>query len=85
VGLGPPGAEAPGYLTRVQATAAQEAAAPTPGVLTSTLRCPDTARHRRFYERLGFVAVARLPRYYHGHDFVEYLREPLVQVDSGAR
>jgi catechol 2,3-dioxygenase-like lactoylglutathione lyase family enzyme len=46
-------------------------------VLTSTLRCPDTDRHRRFYERLGFVAVARLPRYYHGHDFVEYLREPL--------
>ena len=27
----------------------------------------------------GFVAVARLPRYYHGHDFVEYLREPLLQ------
>jgi hypothetical protein len=20
-----------------------------------------------------------LPRYYHGHDFVEYLREPLAQ------
>jgi hypothetical protein len=36
-------------------------------------------RHRRFYERLGFVAVARLPRYYHDHDFVEYLREPLVR------
>ena len=25
------------------------------------LRCPDTDRHRRFYERLGFVAVALLP------------------------
>jgi catechol 2,3-dioxygenase-like lactoylglutathione lyase family enzyme len=48
-------------------------------VLTSTLRCPDTDRHRRFYERLGFVAVARLPRYHHGHDFVEYLREPLAR------
>jgi hypothetical protein len=23
--------------------------------------------------------VARLPRYYHDHDFVEYLREPLVR------
>ena len=44
-----------------------------------TLRCPDTDRHRRFYERLGFVAVARLPRYHHGHDFVEYLREPLAR------
>jgi GNAT superfamily N-acetyltransferase len=41
------------------------------------LRCPDTQRHRRFYERLGFVQVARLPRYYHGRDFLEYLREPL--------
>ena len=41
------------------------------------LRCPDTERHRRFYERLGFVQLARLPRYYHGHDFLEYLREPL--------
>jgi hypothetical protein len=55
-------------LIRDQATAAQEAAA-----------APDTDRHRRFYERLGFVAVARLPRSYHGHDFVEYLREPLVR------
>jgi GNAT superfamily N-acetyltransferase len=49
------------------------------------LRCPDTDRHRRFYERLGFVAVALLPRYYHDHDFVEYLREPLLQKDRGAR
>jgi GNAT superfamily N-acetyltransferase len=49
------------------------------------LRCPATARHRRFYERLGFVQVARLPRYYHGHDFLEYLREPLVQERTGAR
>ena len=48
------------------------------------LRCPDTDRHRRFYERLGFVAVALLP-YYHDHDFVEYLREPLLQKDRGAR
>jgi hypothetical protein len=23
--------------------------------------------------------VARLPRYYHDHDFVEYLRDPLLQ------
>jgi GNAT superfamily N-acetyltransferase len=49
------------------------------GAARCYLRCPDTDRHRRFYERLGFVAVARLPRYYHGHDFVEYLREPLLQ------
>src|SRR5437867_9056178 len=48
------------------------------GAARCFLRCPDTDRHRRFYERLGFVQVARLPRYYHGHDFVEYLREPLV-------
>jgi GNAT superfamily N-acetyltransferase len=48
------------------------------GAARCFLRCPDTDRHRRFYERLGFVPVARLPRYYHGHDFVEYLREPLV-------
>jgi ribosomal protein S18 acetylase RimI-like enzyme len=41
------------------------------------LRCPATARHRRFYERLGFVEVARIPRYYHDLDFLEYLREPL--------
>ena len=44
-----------------------------------TLRCPDTDRHRRFYERLGFAPVAQLPRYYHDHDFVEYLRDPLLQ------
>jgi GNAT superfamily N-acetyltransferase len=49
------------------------------GAARCFLRCPDTDRHRRFYERLGFVVVARLPRYYHGHDFVEYLREPLVR------
>ncbi|MFL6269146.1 MAG: GNAT family N-acetyltransferase [Actinomycetes bacterium] len=50
------------------------------------LRCPDTDRHRRFYEHLGFVPVAQLPRYYHGHDFVEYLREPLVgEGRRGAR
>src|SRR6266545_3190529 len=51
------------------------------------LRCPDTDRHRRFYERLGFVQVARLPRYYHGRDFLEYVREPLprTQAVPGAR
>ena len=47
------------------------------GAARCFLRCPDTGRHRRFYERLGFVQVARLPRYYHGRDFLEYLREPL--------
>jgi GNAT superfamily N-acetyltransferase len=47
------------------------------------LRCPDTERHRRFYERCGFVAVAVLPRYYHDHDFVEYLREPCLGRDEG--
>jgi len=52
------------------------------GAARCFLRCPDTDRHRRFYERLGFVALARLPRYYHGHDFVEYLREPLVGKDQ---
>ena len=41
------------------------------------LRCPDTDRHRRFYERHGFVRIARIPRYYHGRDFLEYMREPL--------
>ena len=51
------------------------------GAARCFLRCPDTARHRRFYERQGFTAVAVLPRYYHGHDFVEYLREPLAQDD----
>jgi GNAT superfamily N-acetyltransferase len=49
------------------------------GAARCFLRCPDTARHRRFYEGRGFVQLARLPRYYHGHDFLEYLREPLVQ------
>jgi GNAT superfamily N-acetyltransferase len=49
------------------------------GAARCFLRCPDTGRHRRFYERLGFALVARLPRYYHGRDFLEYLREPLVQ------
>ena len=49
------------------------------------LRCPDTEGHRRFYERLGFVQLARLPRYYHGHDFLEYLREPLAQEPPGVR
>ncbi|HZD00809.1 MAG TPA: GNAT family N-acetyltransferase [Actinomycetes bacterium] len=47
------------------------------GAARCYLRCPATERHRRFYERLGFVHVARLPRYYHNHDFLEYLREPL--------
>ena len=55
------------------------------GAARCFLRCPVTERHRRFYERNGFVPVARLPRYYHGHDFVEYLREPLVQEDREAR
>jgi GNAT superfamily N-acetyltransferase len=55
------------------------------GAARCFLRCPDTAPHRRFYERHGFTAVARLPRYYHGHDFVEYLREPLRQEGRGAR
>ena len=49
------------------------------GAARCFLRCPDTDRHRRFYERLGFAPVARLPRYYHDHDFVEYLRDPLLQ------
>ncbi len=31
------------------------------------------------------MAVARLPRYYHGHDFVEYLRDPLLQEGSEDR
>jgi GNAT superfamily N-acetyltransferase len=55
------------------------------GAARCFLRCPDTDRHRRFYERLGFAAVARLPRYYHDHDFVEYLREPLLQEGRGSR
>jgi GNAT superfamily N-acetyltransferase len=53
------------------------------GAARCFLRCPDTAPHRRFYERQGFTPVARLPRYYHGHDFVEYLREPLVREGPG--
>jgi ribosomal protein S18 acetylase RimI-like enzyme len=48
------------------------------GAARCYLRCPDTPRHRRFYERHGFVRVARLPRYYHDKDFLEYLREPLT-------
>jgi GNAT superfamily N-acetyltransferase len=52
------------------------------GAARCFLRCPDTEGHRRFYERLGFVQVARLPRYYHGRDFLEYLREPLVAGGS---
>jgi GNAT superfamily N-acetyltransferase len=46
------------------------------GAARCYLRCPDTVRHRGFYEGCGFVAVAVLPRYYHDHDFVEYLRDP---------
>ena len=55
------------------------------GAARCFLRCPDTGRHRRFYEGHGFTEVARLPRYYHGHDFVEYLREPLHQDEREAR
>ena len=55
------------------------------GAARCFLRCPDTPRHRRFYERQGFSAVAVLPRYYHGHDFVEYLRDPLLQEGSEDR
>ena len=47
------------------------------GAARCYLRCPDTPGHRRFYERHAFVLVARLPRYYHGHDFLEYLRDPI--------
>jgi GNAT superfamily N-acetyltransferase len=47
------------------------------GAARCFLRCPDTERHRRFYERRGFTLVARIPRYYHGRDFLEYLKEPL--------
>jgi ribosomal protein S18 acetylase RimI-like enzyme len=54
------------------------------GAARCFLRCPDTDRHRGFYERLGFVLVARLPRYYHGRDFLEYLREPLVPQPAGS-
>jgi GNAT superfamily N-acetyltransferase len=48
------------------------------GAARCYLRCPDTPRHRRFYGRHGFSLIARLPRYYHGKDFLEYLREPLL-------
>jgi GNAT superfamily N-acetyltransferase len=48
------------------------------GAARCFLRCPATERHQRFYERLGFVLVARIPRYYHGLDFLEYMREPLL-------
>jgi ribosomal protein S18 acetylase RimI-like enzyme len=47
------------------------------GAARCFLRSPATDRHRRFYERMRFTVVARIPRYYHGHDFLEYLREPL--------
>jgi GNAT superfamily N-acetyltransferase len=60
---------------------AQAAAA---GAARCYLRCPDTPRHRRFYERHGFVPIARLPRYYHDKDFLEYLREPLAMADGPA-
>jgi len=49
------------------------------GAARCYLRCPATESHRRFYERLGFAQVARLPRYYHDHDFLEYMREPVLQ------
>jgi hypothetical protein len=57
------------------------------GSAGSSVCCPDTDRHRGFYERLGFVLVARLPRYYHGRDFLEYVREPLPRgyEEPGAR
>jgi GNAT superfamily N-acetyltransferase len=53
------------------------ARAATLGAGRCYLRCPDTSQHRRFYERHAFVPVARLPRYYHGRDFLEYLRDPI--------
>jgi len=52
------------------------------GAARCFLRCPDTDRHRRFYERHGFVRIARIPRYYHGKDFLEYMREPLAGVPA---
>jgi ribosomal protein S18 acetylase RimI-like enzyme len=62
------------------------------GAARCYLRCPDTPRHRRFYRRHGFSRLARLPRYYHDKDFLEYLREPLLPPpgrrgagDEGAR
>jgi GNAT superfamily N-acetyltransferase len=54
------------------------------GAARCYLRCPDTPRHRRFYQRHGFARIARLPRYYHGKDFLEYLREPMLPA-SGRR
>ena len=54
------------------------------GAARCFLRCPDTDSHRRFYERHGFVQVARIPRYYHGKDFLEYLREPAEAPQAGA-
>jgi GNAT superfamily N-acetyltransferase len=60
------------------------AQAATAGAARCYLRCPDTPRHRRFYERHGFVPIARLPRYYHDKDFLEYLREPLAMADGPA-
>jgi GNAT superfamily N-acetyltransferase len=54
------------------------------GAARCYLRCPDTPRHRRFYERHGFVPLARLPRYYHDKDFLEYLREPLAVAGGPA-
>jgi ribosomal protein S18 acetylase RimI-like enzyme len=47
------------------------------GAARCFLRCPATDRHARFYEGLGFTLVARIPRYYHDLDFLEYMREPL--------
>ena len=55
------------------------------GAARCFLRCPDTDGHRRFYERLGFALLAKLPRYYHGHDFLEYMREPLIQEGREVR
>jgi ribosomal protein S18 acetylase RimI-like enzyme len=55
------------------------------GAARCYLRCPDTPRHRRFYRGHGFVRIARLPRYYHDKDFLEYLREPLVPQGRGGR
>jgi len=53
------------------------ARAATLGAARCYLRCPATDSHRRFYERHGFALVARLPRYYHDHDFLECLRDPI--------
>jgi hypothetical protein len=64
-----------------------------PSVRKHRLPRPDQATaaqeaaFTRFYERLGFAQVARLPRYYHGRDFLEYVREPLPRgyQEPGAR